>query len=326
MTTTEAAYFRSLPGDFSVDSNGGTVYSIPLQLPPGTAGMMPTLSIVYSSGGNGILGMGWSLQGLSSITRVGATVAQDGFFGAVTYGSDDRFSLDEQRLVPISGSAYQDPSTIYHTEIESWQKVVPVYNTPSTSGRNGPDTFLIYTKDGKCMEYGTSSDAQILASATNPSIRVWTLNRITDLNGNYLTITYQQDQVNNSFYPSHINYTGNSVGGLAPQRSVQFSYQSRLSGADSVPHYLGGYVVEGNQLLQNIQTFLDNQLVMTYSFNVANDNVYKQGAATGRSHLVSVTVTDATGVSLPSTIFTYQDGNSGIFSACPPLTPAPSWT
>src|SRR5262249_10285473 len=86
---------------------------------------------------------------------------------------------------------------------------------------------------------------------------------------------------------------------------------------DSVPRYLGGYVVAGTQLLQTIQTFLDGQLVMTYSFNSINDNRYPQGTATGRSRLVSVTAADASGDALPSTVFTYQDGDAGIF---PPPT------
>ena len=51
-------------GDLSVDSGGAAKYSIKLELPPGTAGMQPNLSFRYSSQTkNGLLGVGWSLQG-----------------------------------------------------------------------------------------------------------------------------------------------------------------------------------------------------------------------------------------------------------------------
>lgn len=92
MSTT---YYGALPDNFSIDSDGGTNYTIPIELPPGTAKMMPNISIGYNSGGgNGLLGMGWQLLGLSSITRVKATVAQDGFPRTINYDENDRFALD----------------------------------------------------------------------------------------------------------------------------------------------------------------------------------------------------------------------------------------
>ena len=36
-------------GSFSVDANGGANYSIPIAIPPGTAGMAPSVSISYSA-------------------------------------------------------------------------------------------------------------------------------------------------------------------------------------------------------------------------------------------------------------------------------------
>ncbi len=62
-------------GAFAVDEQGTATYSIPLQVPPGTAGMQPELSLSYSSrSGNGLLGVGWSLGGLSTIHRCAATI------------------------------------------------------------------------------------------------------------------------------------------------------------------------------------------------------------------------------------------------------------
>ena len=73
------------PGSFKVNETGAATYTIPITVPPGTAGMAPTLSLNYNSqSGNGPLGVGWSLGGLSSITRCPATYAQDGFKGGIT--------------------------------------------------------------------------------------------------------------------------------------------------------------------------------------------------------------------------------------------------
>ncbi|HEU4386999.1 MAG TPA: FG-GAP-like repeat-containing protein, partial [Blastocatellia bacterium] len=290
-------HLGSLNGQFSVDCNGGAVYSVPLQVPPGTAGLMPSLSLVYNSGGgNGLAGMGWSLHGLSSVSRTAATMAQDRFISPVQYGPNDRFSLDGQRLVAIQGE-YGSKDAVYHTEIESWRRIVPVYKD-SVRSRSGPDSFLVQTKDGKVAEYGTSADAQIEASSKNPSIRVWALNRITDLNGNYMTITYRQDSAGGGFYPERIDYSGNDKTGLSPQRSVRFTYEPR---PDKVPQYLGGYRVLFTERLSKVETFVGDELVLQYQL------AYQQGEATGRSRLISVTQLDAEGVPLTPTVFQWQD-------------------
>ena len=53
----------TLPGSFSVDDSGAAHYSIPLGVPPGRRGMAPSLTLSYSShGGDGMVGMGWSLS------------------------------------------------------------------------------------------------------------------------------------------------------------------------------------------------------------------------------------------------------------------------
>lgn len=56
--------------NIAVGSSGQAAYSMPIGVPPGIAGMAPNLSLSYTDGGiNGPLGVGWSLQGISTITR-----------------------------------------------------------------------------------------------------------------------------------------------------------------------------------------------------------------------------------------------------------------
>jgi hypothetical protein len=107
------------PGSFAVDPSGAATYSIPIFVPPGTNGMQPQLSLNYhSQGGNGLLGMGWSIGGLSAIHRCGSTIAIDGIKGGVNYDANDKFCLDGERLIWSSSDGF------YRTQHESWQKVV----------------------------------------------------------------------------------------------------------------------------------------------------------------------------------------------------------
>src|ERR1051325_5647321 len=83
------------PGSFRVSESGAATYTIPIQVPPGVAGMQPQLALTYNSqAGNGLLGMGWSLSGLSAITRCPRTVAQDGVKGGINYDWEDRSRPD----------------------------------------------------------------------------------------------------------------------------------------------------------------------------------------------------------------------------------------
>ncbi len=69
----------AIGGTVDVTALGGASYSIPIQVPEGMGGIEPNLSIVYNSqSGNGLLGWGWTLGGLSAITRVGQTDYHDG--------------------------------------------------------------------------------------------------------------------------------------------------------------------------------------------------------------------------------------------------------
>jgi RHS repeat-associated protein len=84
----------------SVSLDGAAQISIPLWVPPGRLGVQPSLALKYSSrAGNGPLGVGWSLSGVSAITACRRTPSADGAYGG---RYPDRLCLDGQRLVEIS--------------------------------------------------------------------------------------------------------------------------------------------------------------------------------------------------------------------------------
>ena len=88
----------TLPGSASV-SGGAAAYTIPITVPPGRRGMQPAMALTYSSrSGNGVMGMGWSLSGLSSIHRCPRTIAQNGSTLGVQMDNTDKLCLNGQRL------------------------------------------------------------------------------------------------------------------------------------------------------------------------------------------------------------------------------------
>src|SRR5262249_2438228 len=69
----------TIPDPVSVPSTGEAPYVMPLVSVPGRAGVEPRLSLAYDSAGDdGILGAGFSLTGVSAITRCPQDLAQDG--------------------------------------------------------------------------------------------------------------------------------------------------------------------------------------------------------------------------------------------------------
>jgi hypothetical protein len=247
------AQSMSLPGRFAVSPTGAATYAIAIVTPPGTAGMLPSLSLAYSSqGGNGLLGVGWQLEGLPSIGRCARTVAQDGMRGSVNYDANDRFCMDGQRLIAITGT-YGADGTDYRTEIESFAKIV----SHGTAG-TGPAWFEVKTKSGQILQFGNSADSRVLAQGKTTA-RDWAANKVSDTKGNYFTVTYINDTSNGQAYPSRIDYTGNNAAGLAPYNSVRFVYDSARP--DAMLFYHAGSLQKTTVRLSNVQTYAGTTLV-----------------------------------------------------------------
>ena len=281
-------------GTFSVDGNGGANYSIPIEVPPGTNDVAPNLSLIYQSQKpNGVVGMGFTLSGVSSITRCPRTVAQDRAKGGVALNDDDRFCMDGARLMAIEGN-YGDDGTVYHTEWESWSKIVSYGQCGS-----GPCYFTITTKKGVKQSYGANTDSRIEAQGKS-SVLVWALDKTTDLNGNFLQFEYDEDQANGNYRINEIIYTGNSHTNLSPQRSVTFTYEDR---ADAAAKYIAGSMVRETKRLKAIQSFVGLSVVKSYRLS------YTYSPQTQRSLIQSVQECDDEGICLAPTVFAWVEGD-----------------
>src|SRR5713226_7413058 len=300
------------PGSFAVNQNGGATYTIPITAPPGTAGMAPKLLLTYDKQvQNDLLGVGWSVSGLSLIQRCGRTIALDGVKGGVNYDTNDRFCLDGQRLIAINNGVYGANGTEYRTEKEIFSRIIS-YRDDTTFTGSGPQYFRVTSKSGTVMEYGVTADARIEAQG-KATVRVWALNKIQDTKGNYLTVSYFEDNTNGEYHPTRIDYTGNANAALTPYNSVQFVYAPRT---DITPRYEGGSIIKTTQRLTNVKTctaVTSTQLCTDLGVSLVRDYqlVYDNNGAVGGSRLLGVTECGSDGVCLPGTTFSYQNGGTG---------------
>ena len=258
-----------LPQDLSF--SGAAAYNIPIGVPPGRAGMAPSLSLIYNSyQGSGWIGVGWSLD-LGAIQRS----AKRG----VNYSANDYVAAmngSYSELVPASdwGANY------YASKIEG--AFLKHYLNLSTGG------WEVTAKDGTKYYYGTTS-----ASRQDSAYGVfkWCLDKVQDTKDNYMVVTYWKDQ--GEIYLDRIDYTGN--GSLSPTNYVKFYPESRT---DIPSMYPGNSLVRTAYRLKTVETYSNGLLQKKYVLNYGNST------STSRSLLNTVTVYGSDGITaLPSTGF-----------------------
>lgn len=292
----------TLLGNGSVSESGGFRYQIPISIPPGAGDVSPKLSLSYDSAGpNGLLGRGWSLSGLSEISRCRSTIVQDGFNDGVDFDINDKFCLDGQRLVAVVGE-YGADGTEYRTERDSFDRIVSYGQSGS-----GPEYFRVWKRRGAIYEYGNSNDSSVRAviDGVNGQSRYrWRVNRISDRNENFLTIHYNHNLTTGESYPREIVYTGNSLLQLAPYNRVMFEYESR---PDKRSSYVFGSLQTNTQRLKSIHVEAEETLAWTYHLTYETDSLL------GESRVRSVTECDSLGKCLKPTTFDWSDTTPGDF-------------
>jgi hypothetical protein len=296
-------------GIHSVSPSGAAMYTIPIFTPPGAQGMQPEISLVYNSqGGNGIMGQGWSIAGLSSISRVAKTQYHDGERSGVMVNSNDRYALDGQRLMLEDGSNYHDFGATYRTEMESYSHVMSqgLHDGSDFS----PDHFIVETKDGKTIEYGTSAGSK---RESGDEVLFWNISRVTNADGYFFRYNYKYPWQTGAHNINQILFTGNDAGTpLLVNKMLQFNYAKR---EDVTSANIGGEQILSEVLLTSIEVKLKSgstwNVVKKYTLNYALDHY---------SYLSEIIESDgAGGNELNKTIFKYQgEGNELVVSD--PLT------
>jgi RHS repeat-associated protein len=286
-----AAAVGAVRGAFSVSEMGTAEYTIPIEVPPGRAGIEPALSLKYvGSKTNGDLGVGWVLDGLPKITRCPRIYALDGYAAPVKNDRTDRFCIDGKRLEKVSGT-YGGSGAEYRTLIDTFARIrsfrddsdfrlLPIDPLPNREVRHpldeGPDRFRVWTKDGRILEFGGSADS--ITMGRDGTRHSWMLSRVEDRSENSMLIQYdnQGEHISGtelmSARPRRIEYGGrrNKSGPL----SVQFTYEPR---EDARTGYLqGGISWHVGQRLTRVSTYLAEYPVRSYRLAYKADSELSQ--------------------------------------------------
>jgi hypothetical protein len=124
--------------------------------------------------------------------RCERTVAHDGFAAPIQFDSRDRFCLDGQRLVAVSGE-YGADGTEYRTEHDRFAKIVS-----REVDELGPRVFDVYLRDGRILTYDAVQQGRRIRYLrnfqTNEVARFtigtgrlsWALSDMRDCSGNHL--------------------------------------------------------------------------------------------------------------------------------------------
>jgi RHS repeat-associated protein len=289
-------------GSLSVDKHGASNYTIPIFAVPGANGMQPEIALVYNSqSAGGIAGYGWSLAGLSSITRGGKTFKHDGIVRGMDYSLEDQYYLDGQRLIHVGGNPHGTAGAEYRLEHENFSRIV----AQGTAGQ-GPESFKVWTKTGRVLEYGGTSDSRLYANSANHTLEVqtWAASRVTDTVGNYMAFVYDKIATTGEQYLSQIDYTGNTEASLSPYASLEFEYESD---PDSTMGFAHGSKFSRYKRIKTIRSKHGNDIIRSYALG------YNAQAADmpPRSLLLQVTETGADGASYPPLTFTYSNPPAG---------------
>ena len=312
----EKVVVGAIGGTVDVTALGGASYTIPIQIPEGMGGIQPNLSIVYNSqSGNGLLGWGWTLGGLSAITRVGQTDYHDGRVTGVALDYHDRFALDGQRLMVLDGATYGSNGAEYRTEVDGMNKIVSHTEIIHVSngglfGHGSYDYeiishFKVYTPDGNILYYGKVDNEPdnarvIYESEGEKKVVMWLLKRVEDRMGNYMVYNYVIDDVGHNYRLDNIQYCANTHArdanepGRGTKYGIDFHYKKNRVDKESMA--IGNYLLYQPWLLERISIYHWSQPLSSYTF------VYDENSGQLDTHNYYNR--------LEQVVFTTEDGNA----------------
>ena len=306
-TTASATAVGRLAAEFGVDPAGAANYTVPINVAAGRGGLRPAIGLRYSSqDGDGLAGMGFTVIGLSRITRCPLTIAVDGHAQGVRFSTSDRYCLDNQPLVLVAGT-YGADGAEYRTEVNSLQRVI-------SRGRqgSGPLSFDVQHPDGLTWRYGNDADSRLEAVGTAGEVREWGINQISDKFSNQIAFTWLEDPASGDSIPGEIRWTGDTTGTGARFRLL-FSYEPRPA-EDQRQFHRWGAGWQRLQRLAAIRYEFDGGagfgLVHRYTLTYTTGN----SGGSGRSQLASVQQCGPTEC-LPETTFGWQNGVRGFATA-----------
>jgi len=282
----------TLAGNFNVSLNGAGSYNVPIALPPGTANMAPKLSVAYNSNaGDGFMGVGWNIAGLSAISRVSKNLFYDNVNLPVQFSVQDVFSLDGNRIVAGTTAGH------FRTSDETFSDISIL-----ASNSNGPTAFSVATKEGITIEYGNTADSKQTLSYDATKIIAYYIDKVTDKFGNYYTYTYTNNAATGEFRIKQIDYTSNDNANISSCNTVYFIYEQKPDANINNKYYLGSLIAD-NVLLTEIRISSEGSVFHKYDFTYSSiGDTY--------IHLISMQEFGDDGVPYNKTLFNWNNLSS----------------
>ena len=226
---------EGLGESFQPSLNTGTAkYGIGMKVPPGTGGHAPGLSLSYEGGGgNGPLGIGWSLP----LSYVQCRTDK----GMPTYGQNVGFPRQDhyitemkEELVPQADGYWfcqNEGAFIRYRRVgEHWEGTAP---------------------DGNRLEFGLTANGRIQDGTNAARVFCWLLEKQTDTHGNSILYTYAPfsgTQNTNQKYLVEIRY---GPGG-PPWQNFHFARLVYEERPDWFEDCRSGFVVRTGQRLKSV--------------------------------------------------------------------------
>jgi len=244
-----------IPISSSVNPSGAKCYNVPIEIVSGRQGFQPNISLSYNSQvGNGLLGMGWSIGGLSSIQSIGQNMYFDGVNSATgAYALDGKRLILTNEMVGNKGQWQKDFETVqgntkvtaftYNYIIQYFTVLYPNGNVGKFENKSGTSTPLCYP-----------------------------ITSLTDINGNVIEYLYISDYLgfnsgisNETYYIDEIKY--GKCGVKDHFAKIKFEYESRTDTIFEL-HSTKSCIYKNR--LKTIKTQVNSELLRTYELTYTN--------------------------------------------------------
>lgn len=245
-----------IPMEAGVSPTGARTYQIPIVTAAGFK-LTPSIALGYNSqAGEGWVGYGWDIQGLSTICLINKNVYYHGVAkGASVEDKDAAFALDGVPLVQNSNSA---TSAAYPLETASGHILV----APEKNSQGYVMRFTALYPNGLTVVYGVESD-KAFNLPSYPAVES------RDLDGNKIEFNYYWDLVDGNHRISSIRYGFDDSGRYRGE--ISFSYDF---GNSFISYYAGKLVRRPYRLTKVISKNGSDQ-IGNYSLSYEEkDNVF----------------------------------------------------
>jgi RHS repeat-associated protein len=326
-----SAEVGTLPGQLTVDDAGAAHYAIPLWVPEGRLGMQPNLSLMYSSrGGNGPLGVGWTLTGMSEISRCSRTVRQDGFHRNARF-DDDAYCLGGSRLVLARNDTIASGRRTYVVEGDPLTKAVVDGANPSNPRE--PRSWTVWFSDGTIGRFGDAASSRLeghrvsndderanLEVDAHSSTLRWHQTELRDRFDNSIRIEHSRlversrhfgvDTVAYEVVPRSIRYTNHPSLGDG-DREIRFRWELR---PDKAHHFFDAFFVQRTRRLEAIEVRGPDPDRGALALLRRYDLTYRTEELTNASQIIAVTACDGFDRCLPSTRVDWVDNGDDAYA------------